>query len=236
MPTQTVSRNFWRGVRDGWPFLIVVGPFGALFGVVGTEAGLSITEVMAFSVLVIAGAAQFTALQLMMDNAPTVIVLTTALVVNLRMAMYSAALTPHLGAAPLRQRILIAYFNVDQTYALSQVRFENEPDLALQSKVAYFLGCALPVCPFWYVFTFLGAALGTQIPPEFALDFAVPITFLALIAPALKTLAHVAAALTSIVAALALVWLPSGLGLIAAGFIAMIVGAQVELWVERREP
>ena len=223
-----------RGFRDGLPFLFVIIPFALLFGVVGTEAGLSIAQVMGFSVLVIAGASQFAALQLMIDNAPTVIVLTTALVVNLRMAMYSAALVPYLGAAPLWQRALIAYFNVDQTYALGHAEYERSPTLPLASKIAYFFGTAAPVCPLWYGFTYVGAVAGGAIPPGFALDFAVPITFLALIAPALKTLAHVAAALASVVLALLLAWVPSGLGLIAAAVMAMIVGAQVELWQERR--
>ena len=225
--------SFWRGFRDGLPFLIVVAPFAVLFGVLGTEAGLSIAQVMGFTIVVVAGAAQFTALQLMMENSATVIVLATALVVNLRMAMYSAALSQYLGAAPLWQRILLAYFNVDQTYALSHAEYERDPAQPLNRKIAYFLGVATPLCPFWYIFTYVGAVAGAAIPPAYALDFAVPITFLALIAPALKTLAHVTAALTSISVALALAWLPSGLGLIVAAIAAMIAGARVEQWQER---
>jgi Predicted branched-chain amino acid permease (azaleucine resistance) len=103
--------SYWRGVRHGAPFLLVIAPFGALFGVVGTEAGLNLAQVMGFSVIVIAGAAQFTAVQLLSENAPTLIVIAAALAVNLRMAMYSAALTPHLGAAPLWQRAIMALFH-----------------------------------------------------------------------------------------------------------------------------
>jgi len=234
MPYPTPKSSFWRGFRDGLPFIFVIIPFATLFGVVATEAGLNITQVMGFSVLVVAGASQFAALQLMTENAPTVIVLTTALVVNLRMAMYSAALVPHLGKAPLWQRAIVAYFNVDQTYALSQANYEKAPHQPLSQKIAYFFGTAAPVCPLWYGFTYVGAVAGAAIPPEFALDFAVPITFLALIAPALKTLAHVAAALTSVLVALTFAALPSGLGLILAAITAMIVGAQVELWQQRR--
>lgn len=222
---------------DGLPFLIVVAPFGVLFGVLGVEAGLSIAQVMGFSIVVVAGAAQFTALQLMTQDAATVLVLTTSLVVNLRMAMYSAALAPHLGSAPLWQRLMLGYFNVDQTYALSQTEYDRDPGQPLAAKIGYFAGVAAPLCPLWYVSTYVGAVAGAAIPPEYALDFAVPITFLALIAPALKSLAHVAAALCSIVVALALAWLPSGLGLIIAALAAMIVGAQVELWAgKRRKP
>lgn len=205
-----------------------------LFGVVATEAGLPIEQVIGFSIVVIAGAAQFTAVQLMADQAPTFIVLTTALVVNLRMAMYSASLAQHLGSAPLWKRMLVAYFNVDQTYALSQLKYDREPARSVPAKLAYFFGCVTSVCPFWFAFTWLGAVTGGAIPPEYALDFAVPITFLALIAPALRTLAHVAAAVTSVVLALALAWLPSGVGLIVAAVVAMAVGARTERWLDMR--
>jgi predicted branched-subunit amino acid permease len=97
-------------------------------------------------------------------------------------------------------------------------------------KLAYFLGVATPVCPPWYLFTWAGAVFGAQIPPGMALDFAVPIAFLAIIAPALKTVAHLAAAAVSVTLALALAWLPSGVGLIVAALAAMHVGARVEAW------
>ena len=76
--------------------------------------------------------------------------------------------------------------------------------------------------------------MGVAIPPEYALDFAVPITFLAIIAPALRTLPHVIAALISAALALAFVWVPYNLGLIIAAIFAMIAGAQSEVWLERR--
>ena len=231
--SSTTTESFWRGFRDGAPFVLVIGPFGMVFGVVATEAGLNLAETMGFSILVIAGAAQFTAVQLMVDGAPTLIVLATALAVNLRMAMYSASLVAHLGRAALWKRALVAYLNVDQTYALSAAEYERRAELPVAGKMAYFFGTAAPVCPFWYGFTLLGALLGGTIPPEFALDFAVPITFLALIAPMLKSAAHVAAALTSVVLALALAWLPSGIGLLLAAGAAMAVGAMVEVWQER---
>lgn len=225
---------FLQGARHGAPFLLVLIPFGALFGVVGTEAGLNLAEVMGFSVLVIAGAAQFATLQLMTENAPTLIAIATGIAVNLRMAMYSAALTPHLGAAPLWTRALVAYLTVDQSYALAAAKFEAEPDRPVSQKLAYFFGTVAPVAPLWYLATYVGARIGSAIPPEFALDFALPITFLALIAPALRTLAHVAAAGTSVVLGLLLAFLPYNLALLFAALAAMMVGAQVELWLQRR--
>lgn len=240
MPTTTPkSRStrsaFWKGFRDGLPFLFVVGPFALLFGVLAAEAGLKALEILIFSVVVIAGAAQFTALQLMTEEAPTVIILASALAVNLRMAMYSAALTPHLGAAPLWQRALVAYFVLDQSYACSSVQFEKEPDMRMPAKVAYLLGTCAPVVPVWYGCTVIGAVIGSRVPDSFALDFALPIAFLALTAPMMRTPAHLVAAFVSIVVSLFAAGLPFSLGVIVAGFIAMMAGAQTELYFERRK-
>ncbi|AXI56200.1 hypothetical protein SuNHUV7_18050 (plasmid) [Pseudoseohaeicola sp. NH-UV-7] len=235
MTTSTTKSIFWQGFRDGAPFVLVVIPFSALFGVLGTEAGLSVFETMTFSVVVIAGAAQFTALQLMVENVPTLIVLASALAVNLRMAMYSAHLTPFLGSAPIWQRALAAYFTVDQSYACSISKFEREPALTVPQRMAYFFGAVTPVCPLWYQFTLVGAVVGGRIPDSFALDFALPITFLAMITPMLRTLAHVVAAVVAIVMALICADVPYNLGLIIAGMAGMVAGARTELWTQNRK-
>lgn len=228
-------RAFWQGVRNGGPFMLIVGPFGLVFGVVATEAGLDLLQTMAFSVAVIAGAAQLTALQLMTDHAPTVIVIVTAMAVNTRMAMYSASLTPHLGHAPIWQRALIAYLMVDQAYALSILRYEQAPALGPTAKVAYYFGAVALICPTWYLGTLLGAVVGSQIPGWIPIGAAVPIAFFALIGPMLRTLAHVAAAFVSVVAALALGFLPYNLGLLVAALAAMGAGAAVEIWSQQRK-
>lgn len=235
MPATTENSPFSTGLRDGMPFLLVIAPFALLFGVVATEAGLDVLESLMFSVVVIAGASQFTALQLMVDQTPTLIVLATALAVNLRMAMYSASLTPHLGAAPVWQRALVSYFLVDATYACAITRFDRQPDWTTGQKFAYFAGACMPVCPVWYLLTVVGALLGAAIPAWLALDFAVPISFLAMIAPMLRTIPHLAAATTSIVLALGLAFVPFSLGLLIAAIAAMIVGAQAEVWMTKRQ-
>lgn len=234
MPSATEKSHYWRGVRAALPFTFVVVPFGMLFGVVGVEAGLNLLEIMAMTTLVIAGASQFTALQLMTENAPILIVLASALAVNLRMAMYSASLAPYLGRAPFWTRVFIAYMNVDQTYALAVQEYEDRPQLSVPQRIAFFLGAATPIMPLWIGATYLGAIVGTAIPPEFGLDFAVPIAFLAILGPAFRTLAHVAAALAAITTAILLAGLPWNMWLLIAGAVGMAVGAEVERQMTKR--
>lgn len=229
-----VSSAFLRGCLASAPFVIVVGPFALLFGVVATEAGLDVLQVMLFSISVFAGASQFAALQLMQENAPILVILATSLAVNLRMVMYSVAMAPHLGAAPIGTRALMAYFLVDQSFAASQIEFEKRPDLSLAQKVAFFFGTVVPIAPLWFGASLAGALIGKAIPPEFALDFAVPITFLAICAPMLRSLPHVISAGVSIVAALVFSGLPYGTGLLVAAACAMAAGAGAEILLERR--
>ncbi|MGH1445885.1 MAG: AzlC family ABC transporter permease [Cognatishimia sp.] len=235
MAITTTKTAFWQGFRDGLPFVLVLAPFAALFGVVATEAGLNVFETLMFSVAVIAGAAQFTAVQLLSENTPTLIVILSALAVNLRMAMYSASLAPHFGPAPVWQRALAAYVTVDQSFAVSIARFEREPDMTVQQKLAYFFGVIAPVLPNWYLFTLLGAWGGKSVPPELALDFAVPITFLAMIGPMLRSIPHVAAALVSVAGSLIFTFVPFNMGLLIAAVLAMMTGAYAELWFSKRE-
>jgi predicted branched-subunit amino acid permease len=219
---------FRRGVVQGLPFVLIIVPFGALFGIVASEAGLDLAQVMGFSSLVIAGASQLVALQLMVDGVPGAIVVLSALAVNLRMAMYSAALAPHLGPAPAWQRAALAYLLVDQVYALAQSAYDDHAAWTVGDKVAYMAGTALFIVPTWLAATWLGAAAGARVPETWSLDFAVPLAFLALVGPMLRTRAHRSAALVSAVGALALSWMPWNLGLIVAAVAAMAVGAELE--------
>ncbi|QYK42007.1 MAG: AzlC family ABC transporter permease [Paracoccaceae bacterium] len=230
----STTRALWRGLRDGSPFVVVVLPFSVLFGVVARDAGLDLLQVFAMSAVVIAGAAQFTALSLMTDGAPVFVALIAGLAVNLRMAMYSAALVPHLGQAPLWQRLLMAYAMVDQVYAVSVRAYEREPAMPLPEKVAYYTGNILAICPLWYVGTIVGALVGRAIPSSLSPDFAVPVCFLALLAPMLRGLPNIVAAGTSLTGAIAFSGVPWNLGLIMAALCAMMAGARTQRVLDRR--
>ncbi len=234
MSQNTTRSAFLAGFRQSLPFNLVVIPFALLFGVLAHETGWGVLQAIGMSLAVIAGASQFAALQLINDNAPFIVVVLTGLAVNLRMAMYSASLVPHLGAAPLWQRALAAYALTDQTYGVSLARFTLHPEMSIRERMAFFFGSVLAICPLWYVFTIVGVVAGQAIPPEFGLDFAAPITFIALFAPMLRSLPHLAAAFVSVVASLALSFLPFNLWMIAAACLAMATGALAETLLERR--
>ena len=85
----------------------------------------------------------------------------------------------------------------------------------------------------WFGASYLGAALGTAIPPGLPLDFALPIAFLAMVAPMLRTVAHLGAATTGLVLSLVFASVPYSLGLLIAATAGMMVGAAIEKRMER---
>lgn len=221
-------KAFLRGAAHALPFFVVIVPFAMLFGVLSSEAGLGPWETQLFSIAVFAGASQLAALQLMQDQAPLIVILATGIAVNLRMMMYSVALTPHLGGAPLGVRATIAYFLVDQSFALSLAEFEKQRDLTISEKVAYFFGTIAPITAVWNVSTAVGAHLGRAVPESWGLDFAMPITFIGMTAAMLRTVPHGVAMVVSVGVTLLLWAMPYGTGLLVGAAAGMAAGAIVE--------
>lgn len=97
------AKNYFQlGLKQVPPFIFIVGRFGLVFGTIASKARLSVIEALSFSIFVMAGSAQLTALQLMLDGNLTLLVMLYALAVNLRMMIYSASLTPYLSEAPFK--------------------------------------------------------------------------------------------------------------------------------------
>jgi predicted branched-subunit amino acid permease len=98
----------------------------------------------------------------------------------------------------------------------------------------YALGTGLALWAAWQVSTAVGIRVGAGLPPELSLDFALPLTFLALVAPTLVDRPAAIAALSGGVLALALFNLPFKLGLVVAAMAGVGMGVVVETWSARR--
>lgn len=101
--------EFTQGARDMLPMLLGAMPFGIIFGSLAGAAGLAPWQTFGMSALVFAGSAQFIAISLLAGGAGIAVVLLTTLVVNLRHALYSASLQPHVRHLPKRWRMPLAF-------------------------------------------------------------------------------------------------------------------------------
>ncbi|RIK32707.1 MAG: branched-chain amino acid ABC transporter permease [Anaerolineae bacterium] len=220
------KKYFWAGVRAEIPLLIGVFPFGMIYGALAMDAGLSTAAAQAMSSMVFAGSAQFITTQLVKDSAPGFVIVLTIAVVNLRHVLYSASLAPQLASLSTRWKALLSYLLTDEAYAPSIIHYENEGVTPFSHWFLFGAGTALWVI--WQVSTALGIFLGAAIPDSWSLDFALPLTFIAMVVPVLKNRPAIAAALSAGCVALAVNSLPYKLGLILAALVGIAVGTFLE--------
>lgn len=224
------SQEFLHGCRDILPLILGAIPFGIIFGTLAVAAGFSAWQTMGMSALVFAGSAQFIAVTLVGGGVGAAVVLLTTLVVNLRHALYSAALQPFVRHLPGRWRAPLAFWLTDEAYAVVQHRYARDDDSPY--KHWFFLGAALTMYVNWQLSTLVGVLFGQAVPDVAAwgLDFAMIATFIGIAVPMMRTRPQVASAVVAAVVALATWHLPYKLGLLAAALAGIVVG----VWLERR--
>ena len=220
------EREFWNGVRDEAPILLGVVPFGLLFGALAISAHLSSLAAQAMSSIIFAGSAQFIAAQLIGTGTSGLVILMVVFVVNLRHALYSASVAPHIKGLNTTWKLLLAYLLTDEAYAVTITHYNREGDSP--DRHWYFLGAGLTLWSSWQLSTAIGIFIGAQIPPNWPLGFILPLTFIALVVPALKDRAGVAAALVAGLVGLVAINFPYKTGLLAAALIGILTGMLIE--------
>ena len=218
--------NFLAGLRAEFPLLIGVFPFGLIYGALALSSGLSPLQAQMMSSIVFAGSAQFIAAQLFHEAAPGIVIVLTIAVVNLRHVLYSASLAPYLSPLSMRWKVLLSYLLTDEAYAPTVIHYEE--DGLTQYSHWFYLAAGFSLWFTWQASTALGIFLGSAIPESWPLAFALPLTFIAMVVPVLKTRPAVAAALAAGVTALLAHSLPYSLGLVLAAVVGIATGTILE--------
>jgi predicted branched-subunit amino acid permease len=175
---------FRAGVADMAPAYPAVFAWGLVTGVAMAQSGLGLTKAYVLSAVAYAGSAQLAALPLLVSHAPLWVTVATALMVNLRFVIYSAALRPALGALPLGRRLGLAYLIGDMCFVF-YMRAAERRDPA--TRPAYFLGLAAANFVPWHLGSFAGLLAAGRIPAEWGLEFAGMLALLALLVPMLAS-------------------------------------------------
>ena len=224
----SATREFLVGAKDELPILLGVAPFGMIYGVLATNAGLTSWSAQAMSSVVFAGSSQFMLVQLVNLGTPALIMIITGFVINLRHTLYSASIAPYLRHLSPLWKLILSYFLTDEAYAVSIMHFQQRPDN--HYKHWHLLGSGLALWTCWQLSTAAGIFLGAQVPPNWSLDFTLALTFISLAVPAINDKASFFSALSAGLTAVLTRGLPFKLNLIAAAAVGIMVG----LWSEKR--
>jgi predicted branched-subunit amino acid permease len=222
----------WQGVQAEFPLLVGVFPFGLIYGAAALRAGLGPALAQSMSSLVFAGSAQFLTAQLIHAAAPGVVIVTTIAIVNLRHMLYSASVAPYIQGLSLRWKVLLSYLLTDETYAVVIAHFAALG--ATEMGHWFFLGAGAALWLTWQVSTALGIFLGTTIPESWPLEFALPLTLIAMLVPMLRGRELLrggvigAGGAPGPTAALLCAGLPHKLGLVLAALVGIGAGMLAE--------
>lgn len=203
-------------------------PIGFAYGVLGINAGLTVAQVVLMSVIVLAGSAQLIAVSLFALQITPLSIITTTFFVNLRHMLMSAALSPFLKSWKGYQVGLFSFGITDETFAVHSLRFSQNKTEPKQA-VLINLTCQLA----WVSGSLLGAFAGNMIGDvrKFALDFALPAMFIALLILQIRHRHHIIIAL--IAALMSIIFWQIGATqwhVIIASVLAALIGAGVDAW------
>jgi 4-azaleucine resistance transporter AzlC len=216
--------GFWRGAKDGLPLGASILVYGLAFGLVASQAMLSLTQSLAMSAAVYSGSAQLAALNLMQSGQATVLTLAaTILIINARYVLFGAALRPWLGQA----RPLQAYGSLLLLGDANWI-FTMKAIAAGEDDRAYLAGSGLPMFVGWMAGTTAGFLSGSVLPDahQMGFDLMLPAFAAAMMAAMMKSRASLVPVLTGAgVAVVAAKLAGPGWAVIAAGLAGAALAA-----------
>lgn len=222
-------KEYRMGVSRGLP--VGVGYFSVSFGfgAMAVAQGIRALEATLISVTNLTSAGQFAGLTLIVASATLWEMVLTQLVINSRYALMSLALSQRMGQKiGLLPRLVIAFFNTDEIFALAMAR--QEP-----LTVPFLLGLGtLPIIG-WSLGTLCGALAGSILPQAIRAALGVMLygMFIAIVVPPAKEDRRI---LGAVVLALGLsclfAWMP-GLKTVSPGIsivVCTVAAAGILAW------
>lgn len=224
-PAPTPRQAALAGARAIGALTFGVIPFGIAYGVVVSQTDIAGWLGIAASLIIIAGAAQLSLVNLVNDGAPWVVAVGTALVINARFFLYSAALAPAFRRFPAAWRFSIPHLMTDQAATLSLLYFQQVRNPVAQRW--FYTGAGATIATGWVLATVVGVLGGARIPGRLELEFAIPLVFISLLVPALSSRPAIVAAAAAAVTALAFAGLPNGTNILCGAAAGIFAGSMV---------
>lgn len=230
-----MSPSFRAGAREGFrlclPVSVGIIPWALVTGLAMVGAGFTVVQAMGMSLIVFGATAQLGTLPLIVAGAPLWLIVATALVVNLRFVIFSAALARPLSGGTLAQRWLCGYALTDGVFATTLEHLRSEPDP--QQRLGFYLAPSLWCALVWQTSTLVGVLAAGSIPRNWSLEFMASIALLVLLVPMSKVRPMLLAMITGGALAVLLRGMPLRLGVMVAIVGGIAAGFAAEHWQAR---
>ncbi|MDT3671983.1 MAG: AzlC family ABC transporter permease [Aromatoleum sp.] len=225
------KRGAAEGVRRMLPLSVGLIPWALVTGVAMRSSGMSAVEATGMNLLVFAGTAQLGTLPLIASGAPLWLIVLTALALNLRFVIFSAAMAPSFEGQSWARRLSSSYLLVDTVFIICAEPMKRSDDP--EWRWGCFLGPALWAWLVWQVFGLAGVLGADAIPQGWSLEFMATIALMVMLVPMTQVRAMLVAAVAGGLGAVLLRDMPLRLGVIAGIAIGIAAGFAAEHWVGR---
>lgn len=215
-----------RGLKQSWPIVVGYLPVAIAFGISAQSMELSTHIIMLISILIFAGASQFTFVALFAAGTPLITTILITVGLNLRHLLYSSNLSSMLEKLPRRQRAIVAFGLTDEIFASTFSKIKQIPE---KQRWLWILGLEIGAYSSWVIGTFIGIKGSDFLLNNFSeikplLNFALPALFFSLLLPLInkKTIFVIGTAFTT-----ALIFTLFGhatIGIFVAAFIGPFIG------------
>lgn len=224
---------FDEGVRSMAPLSLAIGVWGLVTGVAMVNAGMTMPGAFAVTLFVYAGSAQLATLPLLVAGAPLLVVWATALLVNLRFVIFSAASRSYFVKLPWQQRLVAGYLNGDLGFALFSRRFADDTERGTPEQFGYFYGGAVTNWGAWQVSSYLGILIGGLFPSEWGFELAASLALVAVLIPMANKFPAVAGIVVTGVLSVFTADMPMKLGLLVSVIAGGMVAVSIDVWRSR---
>ncbi len=222
MQTMKKLEVFKQGILEELPLQLGVFPFGIIYGIMAIESGLTPMQAFLMSSIIFGGASQIAFVQLISNATPFGVLVMTVGAINSRHFLYSISMMEFLKNLSIKWRIVLAYLLTDEAYAISIRRFINEPNKSFLHF--HLLGTGITLFFSWQISTLIGVLLGGDLPQFLDLQFIIPLTFIAIIIPMIKSISTFLVVIASAFSGLILKSLDINFWIIVSGMIGVLVG------------
>ena len=213
-------RDIAAGARAMVPWLAGVVPFGLVIGLSAARADVPTLAGWLTGPLIYSGSAQVATIGMLDAGAAPVVVVTAALIINIRLIFYSATMARHWRGTPWWWRLVAAYLLVDPSVAVGLNGYRR---LSPGRAHAHFLGGAVLLWVCWLAAIGVGATVAAGLPAWLHLEFVMPLFLIGETVPKLANPAQRRAIFAAATVALLALSAPLQLGIalaIAAGITA----------------
>ena len=224
--TRSLFRRGFVGLMPLWTGAI---PVGVAYAVAARGIGLSVFETQLMSLTVFSAAAQLSAVSLIAGSTPTIVMLLTALSLNLQLFLYGVT-SAREDRSSKQRRWLSAYFLTDGAFAVALTGGRIRLPVLLGAGVSMFVA--------WNTGTLIGASAGAILPDltPLGVDFVAPLTFLAVLVPLVRSRLALLTVLVAAITALVLIRVIPDLAVLGSGVTGSTAGAWSLRRSNRRRP